>query len=60
MKYNGMAPYMTVFPLPFQVQVINSPTILSQNPGYEHTRIKVFKKIKIDFSLYKFINRVGH
>lgn len=41
MKNNGMAPNRTVFPLPFQVQVINNPAILPQNPGYEHNRIKV-------------------
>jgi len=35
MKDVGMAPYMTVFPLPLtQVQLINDPAILPQNPGY--------------------------
>ncbi len=31
----GMKPYMTVFPIPLsQIQVINNPAILPQNPGY--------------------------
>ena len=36
MKDKGMAPYMTVFPIPLsQVQIINDPTIFPQNPGYD-------------------------
>jgi hypothetical protein len=35
MKGEGMQPYMTVFPIPLsQVQLINNPAILPQNPGY--------------------------
>lgn len=35
MKSKGMAPYMTVWPLPLsQVQLINDPTIFPQNQGY--------------------------
>lgn len=36
MKAYGMAPHMTVFPLPLsQVQLMNNPAIFPQNPGYE-------------------------
>jgi starch-binding outer membrane protein, SusD/RagB family len=36
MKAYGMAPYMTVFPIPLsQVQLINNPSVLPQNLGYE-------------------------
>lgn len=36
MKDFSMLEYMTVFPLPLsQIQLINDPTILPQNPGYE-------------------------
>lgn len=36
MKGNGMASYMTVFPLPLsQVNLINDPAIFPQNPGYD-------------------------
>lgn len=36
MKSYGMAPYMTVWPLPLsQVQLINNPAIFPQNQGYE-------------------------
>ncbi|MDR1555968.1 MAG: RagB/SusD family nutrient uptake outer membrane protein [Tannerellaceae bacterium] len=36
MKDVGMMPYMTVFPIPLsQVQLINDPAILAQNPGYD-------------------------
>jgi len=36
MKDAGMAAFMTVFPLPLtQVQLINNPSILPQNPGYD-------------------------
>jgi len=36
MKDTGMAPYMTLFPVPLsQVQLINDPAIFSQNPGYD-------------------------
>lgn len=35
MRSTGMTEYMTVFPLPLsQVQLINDPAILPQNPGY--------------------------
>lgn len=35
MSANGMKDYMTVFPLPLsQIQLINDPAILPQNPGY--------------------------
>ena len=35
MKSQGMAEFMTLFPIPLaQVQLINDPAILSQNPGY--------------------------
>lgn len=36
MQDNGMQQYMTVFPIPLtQVDLINDPAILPQNPGYE-------------------------
>ena len=36
MKNEGMAPYMTLFPVPLsQVQLINDPSIFPQNSGYE-------------------------
>jgi tetratricopeptide (TPR) repeat protein len=36
MKDKGMQSYMTLFPLPLrQVQLINDPAILAQNPGYD-------------------------
>jgi len=36
MQPYGMRPYMTIFPIPLaQIQVINNPEILPQNPGYE-------------------------
>ena len=36
MQSTGMKEYMTVFPIPLvQLQVVNNPQILSQNPGYE-------------------------
>jgi tetratricopeptide (TPR) repeat protein len=36
MKDYGMLPHMTVFPLPLsQIQLIDDPAILPQNPGYE-------------------------
>ncbi|SEL97320.1 RagB/SusD family nutrient uptake outer membrane protein [Parapedobacter koreensis] len=32
----GMEPHMTIFPIPLvQLQVVNNPQILPQNPGYE-------------------------
>jgi hypothetical protein len=32
----GMKPHMTIFPIPLiEVQIINNPTILAQNPGYD-------------------------
>ena len=35
MKDFGMAPYMTVFPIPLnQVQLVNDPSIMPQNAGY--------------------------
>lgn len=35
MQPYGMKSYMTVFPVPLsQIQIINNPTIFSQNPGY--------------------------
>lgn len=35
LKDKGMLPYMTVFPLPLsQIQLINNPTVLPQNEGY--------------------------
>ena len=35
MKDKGMTEYMTVFPIPLrQIELINDPTILPQNPGY--------------------------
>ncbi len=36
LREKGMTEYMTVFPIPLsQVQLINDPTILPQNPGYD-------------------------
>ncbi|HZG25523.1 MAG TPA: RagB/SusD family nutrient uptake outer membrane protein [Chitinophagaceae bacterium] len=36
MQPYGMKPHMTVFPIPLiEVQIINDPTILPQNPGYD-------------------------
>lgn len=36
MQSFNMQPYMTVFPIPLsQIQIVNDPTILNQNPGYE-------------------------
>lgn len=36
MESQGMKPYMTVFPIPRgQIQIVNDPTILPQNPGYD-------------------------
>lgn len=35
MEPYGMEPHMTVFPIPqSQIEVVNDPSILSQNPGY--------------------------
>jgi hypothetical protein len=32
----GMKPHMTVFPIPLiEIQIINNPTILPQNQGYD-------------------------
>jgi hypothetical protein len=36
MQKYGMADYMTLFPIPLsQVQLVNNPEVLPQNPGYE-------------------------
>jgi hypothetical protein len=36
MQKYGMADYMTLFPIPLsQVQLVNNPAVLPQNPGYE-------------------------
>lgn len=35
MQPYGMKPYMTVFPIPqSQIEVVNNPSVFSQNPGY--------------------------
>jgi hypothetical protein len=35
LKPLGMQPYMALFPIPLeQIQIMNNPTIFSQNPGY--------------------------
>lgn len=35
LQSKGMQPYMTIFPIPLsEVQLVNDPTILPQNPGY--------------------------
>ena len=35
LKDKGMSPYMTLFPIPLsQVQLVNDPAIMPQNPGY--------------------------
>jgi hypothetical protein len=32
----GMKAHMTVFPIPLiEVQIINNPSVLAQNPGYD-------------------------
>jgi len=36
MQSTGMRDYMLIFPIPLvQIQVVNDPNILPQNPGYE-------------------------